>query len=99
METKLYPYVRQLVRRAYINVVGKNWYGQPIGTTYQLRDHDLENIGEFTRNKVEQWLTCHAGDFQVIEDFEAVCGSMEIDFATEDSLYLWSDLMYGPEGE
>jgi hypothetical protein len=79
------PYIMVRQRRALVNVVGKVWMGGKAATTYQLSDQDLESIGEFTRDKVEGWLKTHAGDFQQIDDFEAFCGSEEIQWENEEN--------------
>jgi hypothetical protein len=89
------PYRTKRMRRAYVDVVGPIWM-PPIkaASTYQLSDYDLDNIGEFTRENIERWLCTHAGDFQYVTDFHAVCGTTEIPWATEDSECTFSDCMY-----
>ena len=56
-----------------------------------LSDYDLGNIGEFTRDNVEQWLTSHSGDFQEVIDFTAVCGKEEIPWSSEDNEMTYLD--------
>jgi hypothetical protein len=72
------PYRTERVRRAYVDVVGPIWM-PPIqaASTYKLSDYDLENVGEFTRENIERWLCTHAGDFQHVTDFHAVCGTTD----------------------
>jgi hypothetical protein len=88
------PYRTERVRRAYVDVIGPIWM-PPItaASTYKLSDYDLNNIGEFTHENVEQWLCTHAGDFQYVRDFHAVCGSAEIPWSNEESEYVFSDCM------
>jgi hypothetical protein len=96
--TTISPYRMERVRRAYIEVVGHIWM-PPIqaATAYNLSDYDLENIGEFNHDNVERWLCTHAGDFQYVTDFHAVCGTTEISWATEESELQFSDCMFPPD--
>ena len=89
------PYRTERVRSAFVDVVGPIWM-PPIqaASTYKLSDYDLENIGEFTRENIERWLCTHAGDFQYVTDFHAVCGTTEIQWASEESELQFSDCMY-----
>jgi hypothetical protein len=89
------PYRTESVRRAYVDVVGPIWMpAVQAATTYNLSDYDLENIGEFNHDNVERWLCTHAGDFQYVADFHAVCGTTEILWANEESELLFSDCMF-----
>jgi hypothetical protein len=86
------PYTMRRVRVAYVDVLGTIW--MPAATCsmrYPLSDYDLENIGEFTRKNVEQWICTHAGDFQAIKDFHAVCGETEIAWASEENEMTYYD--------
>lgn len=89
------PYAMRRIRQAYIEVVGIMWMPAVTGATkLELRDYDLENIGEFDRDSVEQWLGTHGGDFQSVKDFHAVCGDVDIPFASEESELEYMDCMY-----
>jgi hypothetical protein len=74
------------IERNWIDVVGHIW--QPgIGLcamTYSLNKHDMDTIGEPTRENVSAWIDTHSGDFQDIVDFRAVVGEVEIPWATEE---------------
>jgi hypothetical protein len=85
------PYVMKPVRRAYVQVIGYIWMPSHVecSYTFQLSDSDLKNIGDFTRDNVEEWLSSHSGDFRSISDFCAVCGSEELNWAKEDSENKW----------
>ncbi len=91
----LSPYRAEMVRRAYVQVIGVIWMpATTAATSYQLNGYDLENIGEFTRENVEQWLCTHAGDFQSVTDFRAVCGAVEVEWADPESECTFNDCMY-----
>jgi len=64
---------------------------------YELRDYDLENIGEFTRENVDSWLSTHAGDFSSIKDFHAVAGDSEIPWKSEENELEYQDITYPSE--
>lgn len=92
------PYVMKRTRHAFVHVVGMIWMPAVVSVqTYGLTDYDLDSIGEFTRENVEQWLSTHAGDFQSITDFYAVCGDTVIDWADEESDSVYWDCMLPPE--
>jgi len=61
---------------------------------YTLSKYDLENIGEPTRDNVEDWLGSHSGDFQDIRDFRASIGDVEIGWDSEESELQYSDCMF-----
>ena len=96
-----------MARQGTINVVGVHWGAylergslMPIteataAYTYSLGEYELENIGKFTRENVQDWLDTHAGDFSVIKDFEAASGEVEIPWASEESDCLFFNMMYG----
>jgi hypothetical protein len=88
-------YYTVTVRR--IDVIGKIW--QPgIGTcamSYELRDYDVENIGEFTRENVQLWLDSNSGDFQSISDFRADIADFFSDWEDEESEGIFNDCMFG----
>lgn len=96
--TAISPYTMRRVRCAYVEVVGTIW--MPAATSamrYELSDYDLGNISDFTRENVDSWLGRHAGDFQAIKDFHAVCGDTEIAWADEENECVYQDCMYPSE--
>lgn len=91
--------MRYTVRKSIVRVVGRIWMpAVNASMTYTLRDYDVNNArdddGQITRDSVDQWLACNAGDFQSIIDFEASIEdgdkTIDIPWATEDgeSAYL-----------
>jgi hypothetical protein len=98
VKAKANPYRMQSVRAAYVQVLGKIW--MPMTTAayeYKLSDYDLENIGDFTRENIDDWLGTHAGDFSSIKDFHAVCGEAEIPWTSEENEMEYQDCMYPGE--
>jgi hypothetical protein len=87
------PFVMRRVRSAYVIILGKMWMGGIASMQKDLSDHDLENIEEFNRENVEEWLTSHSGDFQEVIDFRAVCGETEIDWESEDNESAYLDTL------
>ena len=87
------------VEKNWIDIVGGIWmpYGMTCAMTKDLSVYDLENIGEPTRDNVEQWLACNAGDFSSIHDFHAVIGETEIPWDSEDSEITFNNCMYPME--
>ena len=86
------------VERNWIDMVGVIW--MPAITCAQridLKSSDIENIGEATRENVEQWLALHSGDFQSITDFHAVVGETEILWKHEENEWVFDDCMYGEQ--
>ena len=80
------PYVAGRRRIAYVIILGTIWMpAVTVSLQKTLSDYDLDNIGEFTRENVEQWLTSNSGDFQHVIDFTARCGSVEIEWSSEDN--------------
>lgn len=69
--------MKYLTRKSYVDVVGKIWMpAVTCSMRYPLSQHDVENIrgygeGKISRDGLEQWLTCHSGDFQSLQDFSA----------------------------
>lgn len=90
------------VRENYVDVVGYGWYNQLIAMTIKLRQYDIANMrgrvsdDAITRDDVEDWLGCNAGDFQSIMDFRALIDNegIEIPWNTEDGEIEFSDLVY-----
>ena len=87
------------VERNWIDVVGGIWmpYGSKCALKINLSDYDIRNIGEPTRDNIEQWLACNAGDFSSIDDFHAIVGETEIPWATEEGELTFSDCMHPAE--
>ena len=77
-----------------IDVVGHGWYGQVMATTYTLSPYHLENIGEFTRGNVQDWLDKNAGDFQDIIDFSASSDETVIPWESEEGEMVYDECMY-----
>ena len=55
---------------------------------------DLREIGEFTRENVLAWLSTQVGVWHwehvgIVEDFHAVCGDIDIPWATKEAAVLW----------
>ena len=80
-----------------IEVIGKGWYNQTMAYSYSLTAHDVEQIGELTRESVEAYLCSHSGDFQSITDFHADIADFDSPWANEESGYEYHDMMYGSE--
>jgi len=83
------------IERNWIEVIGVIWL-PPItcAKRIDLSPYDMENIGEPTRENVEQWLCTHAGDFQSITDFHAIVGETDIPWATEENEFTYFDCMW-----
>jgi hypothetical protein len=75
--------------RPYVEIVGG--IGLP---RIELSDADMRSIGEFTRDNVLRWMDSHRGPDWVgilpIEDFHAVCGDLDIPWATEEAKLCWT---------
>lgn len=98
--------MRYIVTRQIIQVIGQIWW--PIGATcaqeYQLSGYDIENIGDINdRDSVEDWLSCHSGDFSQILDFRAdftIDGADVVhEWKSEDSEFTFSDCMFPSEDD
>ena len=88
------------VERNWIDVLGTIWLPAiTCGQQINLTAYDMDNIGEPSRDNVEQWLGTHAGDFQSIEDFHAVLGETEIPWNDEDHECQFNDCMYPEDRE
>lgn len=65
---------------------------------YALDAEDLRNIGEFTRENIVRWFNGPHRDWEnwvgvcPVEDFHAVCGSIDLPWATEEGRMLWAKL-------
>jgi hypothetical protein len=76
------------LERPYVEIVGD------IGLfRCELNKADLCFIGEFTRFNVSRWMYNHTGPDWVgilpVEDFHAVCGDIDIPWATEKARLCW----------
>lgn len=78
-----------------IEVIGRGWYGQKMAYSYPLTTHDVEQIGELTRESVSDWLDSNSGDFQSIEDFHADIAEFDSPWVKDESEFEYSDMMYG----
>lgn len=87
------------VERNWVDVVGKIW--QPgVGLCAQTRSltaHDMESIGEPTRENVSSWVDSHFGDFSSIKDFHAVIGEAVLDWHDEENESIFNDCMFPQE--
>ena len=92
--------MRYMVERNFVQVVGHIW--QPnlgvCAMTYTLEAHDVSNLGDFTRENVEQWLASHAGDFSEVVDFAATVGDEWIEWDSEDNEGVFNDCMFQSGG-
>jgi len=52
-----------------------------------LSKSDLSLIGEFTRESIARWLKSDRLDIYGFTDFHAVCGDIDIPWATEEGRY------------
>jgi hypothetical protein len=98
----------RIVHESYIEVLGTIWlpYGAHATYVYRLSNYDIDNIGEITRENVEQWLNTHAGDFERVIDFRAdiydyrINEDIEVGWADPEYELEYSDITYGPgEGD
>ena len=87
------------IERNWIEAIGPIWWpaGAICAMRYDLSAYDMENIGEATRENVEQWLATHSGDFQHVEDFYAAIGETEIPWEKEENEFTYADCMCGNE--
>ncbi|MGA8876356.1 MAG: hypothetical protein WB555_12535 [Candidatus Korobacteraceae bacterium] len=78
------------MNRPYIEIVGMMVW------RFELDKADLCFIGEFTRENIESWLKRGNCRFEVglygYEDFHAVCGDIDIPWATEEARSCWTKL-------
>jgi hypothetical protein len=90
--------MRFTVERNWIDILGVIWL-PPVTAGYKqsLTKYDMENIGEPTRENVEQWLTSHSGNFQRVIDFHAVVGEVDIPWEKEENEFEYLDCVGGCE--
>jgi hypothetical protein len=78
--------------RAYIEILGAK-----LCTRRELTDNDLEVIGKFTRENIISWLDSRTdpGWIGVLpeEDFRAVCGNIEVPWATKEGFDKYQRVM------
>ena len=88
------PITLRRVRLAYVIILGYIWMPRVIcSLEKKLSDYDLDNIGEFTRENVEEWLTKNAGDFSEVIDFTARCGDEMIEWSSEENEMAYCDTL------
>ena len=62
---------------------------------YYPNNNDLREIGDFTRENILNWMNSHTGvdwvDIVPVVDFHAVCGDVDIPWATEEAKKLWDN--------
>ena len=84
------------VMKNVINVLGTIWMPSiTAGQAIEIRDYDTKNIGEITRENVEQWLCSNTGDFKSIIDFGGIIDGVSIDWKDEESENTFNDCVYG----
>ena len=80
--------LKPVPQSAYIEIIGDRMSGR-----HDLQDWELRSIGEFTRENVTAWLESRNGADWVgvtpAKDFHAVCGEIEIPWATERHRLNW----------
>ena len=76
-----------------IEVIGKLWLGGTAAMVYKLTTHDLETIGELTRENVALWLATHSGDFQSVTDYHADIAAFDSPWEHEESECTFNDCM------
>jgi hypothetical protein len=76
-----------------IQVIGEIWQPGVGPCAMDLTARCTDLLGGFTRDSVQDWLDCHAGDFQIILDFAAIHGPEEIPWANEESELTYNDCM------
>lgn len=89
-----------------VQVIGCIWWpmGLLCAQDRTLSGYDLENIGEWTRDNVEQWVCTHFGDFSKLVDFRADFSRDDVDWISEwaqgeESEIAYMDAMYPCEAD
>ena len=98
--------MRYTITKQRIDLIGTIWMPAVLcAQTKDLSDYDMKNLGDpHDRENVEQWLMCHSGDFQHVEDF---CADFHVgdehivhEWAKgEESECRFTDCMYPEEEE
>lgn len=93
--------MRYTVRKSVVYVVGRIWIpaGAVCGQEIVLDSYALENAADenrkHTRESLQNWLDCNAGDFSEIVDFSASLevgdDTIEIPWATENGEFMYLD--------
>ena len=92
--------MRYLVERNFVQVIGTIWMPEATcAMEYTLSARDIANIGKFTRDNVETWLSANSGDFQSIQDFTATVGDEWIEWDSEESEFTYNDCMFPTEDD
>ena len=69
--------------------------GSTVIGRYYLSQTELREIGDFTRENVQKWMDTHTDvDWIGIlptKDFHAICGDIDIPWATEESRQRWNE--------
>lgn len=98
--------MRYMVRTSIVEVIGSIWMPSTTAAyTYTLTGHDIfsaqDENGQVTRESVQSWLDCHAGDFAGIDDFHAsleVGGeTVEFPWLSENSEITFNGCVWGDE--
>ena len=87
-----------------IDILGRLWLPMcKAGQTIKLDRYDIENIkqedGNITRDSVQNWLDCNAGDFSSIIDFHVDIGDIDIPWNSEENEMEFLDLMFPSEDD
>ena len=77
-----------------IQVVGRLWSGVKGAYSRSLTQHDVEQIGELTRENISNWIDSHFGDFESITDFHADLDDFDSPWDDEDSEMFYMEVMY-----
>ena len=84
-----------------VEILGYIWMPSNVLCTQvkKLTDYDVKNImargeGFITRDAVEDWLGCNAGDFSKIVDFHADIADIDIPWNEQDNEYSFGDIHY-----
>lgn len=90
--------MRYTVTVHYIQVIGRIWMPDIVAAQYhKLSQYDIDSIsyedGSIDRDGIQDWLDCHTGDFQCIDDFYADINDVIYDWQKEESEYMYSDCM------
>lgn len=64
----------------------------------ELDENTLREIGDFTRENIAAWLNGNHADWHnwigvtPVEDFHAVCGDVDIPWATDNAKQVWNEV-------
>ncbi len=96
--------------KAYIKMIGQIWMPATVAAMRRdLSAYDIANIQgyaehltgdtQLTREAVEHWLALNSGDFQGVDDFNAVIGAAEFPWLNDESECTFLDCMFPSEDE